>query len=213
MIQKNRAGPDAAGATRRTRVRPRCGWGHSISLLFSSEMSERAGRRPALAFRAQVGPTRCRRDENSFRGHGTDGKLSPGALESKRRAQLVASPFLGLSGSRTVRSPRPPRPLPARGKPRRRSRRAGEVLDRRLPAARLRGEIHQFALLGADADLDRKPKRLEVLRQRRVVCAARSGALSPRNENVSCRWMSVITLAPRAAEIRANECRRCAASN
>ena len=49
---EDRTGPDAAGATRRRRGRPRCGWGHSIPLRFSSEMSERAGRRPALAFRS-----------------------------------------------------------------------------------------------------------------------------------------------------------------
>jgi hypothetical protein len=47
------SGPRCGGGhSEERRGRPRCGWGHSISLRFSSEMSERAGRRPALAFRS-----------------------------------------------------------------------------------------------------------------------------------------------------------------
>jgi hypothetical protein len=67
---------------------------------------------------------------------------------------------------RTLRSAGSTRPLSSRREP----RRAGKVLDGRLPASRLRIELKQRAVLGADSDLDRMPERFEVSRQQGRSC-------------------------------------------
>jgi hypothetical protein len=100
----DQAGPDAAGATWKTRPAP-MRQGPLDLLRLSTETLERAGRRPAPAFRTQVGGRWCRNLLTAPSVAGTDGNLSCGVGVMKRRGNSPLCRSVGenypASGCRT----------------------------------------------------------------------------------------------------------------